>query len=312
MRPSRLLASVPLFCLMSLSAFAVERAAPLHMRAAPSGWFHVIKIDPQIYAISEPKYWQQNVSYLILGSRTGILFDTGPGIYSIRLQVEKITRLPLLVIPSHLHFDHVGRIQEFPTIGLIDLPQLRKQTHGSVFRETRDQYLLTKSYSFRVSRWLHDGEVLHLGGRQLTVISTPGHTPDSISLLEPARAQMFTGDLVNRVVTLYDVPGSDVHQAAKSLQRLLQLMPAGSIAHEAHSVKPLSWAELSELARGARGIADGRLKSKAMCLGGQPMRRFEVGPFAIVLPVNAAGTLRPLASATQTLDWKGSACNAAR
>ncbi len=311
----RLVALLALLALVEFAPQNVSAAEPAvgsEPKAAPRGWFHIIQIDPATYAISEPKYWQENVSYLILGSHQGVLFDTGPGLYSIRLEVKKLTSLPLLVIPSHLHFDHVGRIQEFSTVGLMDLPELRHQTQGDVLNETTDQYLLTSRHAFKVSRWLRDGEVLDLGGRQLTVINTPGHTPESIALLEPARHQMFTGDLVNRIVTLCDVPGSDIRQTAQSLHRLMKVMPVGSVAHEAHAEKPISWAELSELGRGARAIADGNLGSKAMCLGGQPMRRFDVGAFAFVLPASPSEPLRPLASATQTLDWLGATCPATK
>jgi hypothetical protein len=48
--------------------------------ATPADWFHIIRIDSTTFAISEPKYWQQNVSYLLVGKRQAILFDTGPGI----------------------------------------------------------------------------------------------------------------------------------------------------------------------------------------------------------------------------------------
>ncbi len=77
--------------------------------------------------MSEPKYWQQNVSYLLIGQDKALLFDSGPGVYSIRDVVKTLTTLPVLVIPSHLHFDHVGRIDEFPEIGLLDTPVLRAE-----------------------------------------------------------------------------------------------------------------------------------------------------------------------------------------
>src|SRR5260370_29667298 len=90
------------------------RADPASADAVtPAGWFHVYSLDERTYAISEPKYWQQNVSYLLLGTRQALLFDTGPGLYSIRRVVASLTSLPLLVIPSHLHFDHVGDVHEF-------------------------------------------------------------------------------------------------------------------------------------------------------------------------------------------------------
>ena len=109
-------------CIAPVSA---ADAAAADARAAPPGYFRVYPLDPQTYVISEPKYWQENVSYLLLGTRQALLFDTGPGIYSIRAVVQSITSLPVLVIPTHLHFDHVGDLQEFDDVRLLDTPALR-------------------------------------------------------------------------------------------------------------------------------------------------------------------------------------------
>jgi glyoxylase-like metal-dependent hydrolase (beta-lactamase superfamily II) len=311
---TRLILALAILCcgLGLRSASAVEPSIPGKPDAAPADWFHVYKIDPGTYAISEPKYWQQNVSYLILGSRSGVLFDTGPGLYSIQLVVKQLTSLPLLVIPSHLHFDHVGRIKEFSNIALVGLPELRHQVYNGVLDETPEQYMLTGPHAFKVSRWLRDGEVLDLGGRQLTVVNTPGHTPESTTLVDREHQIAFTGDLVNRIVTLCDVPGSDVRQTATSLERLIQTVPEGSVAYEAHAEKPITWGELLTLAHGSRQIADGRIPSTPMCLGGLPMQRFDVGAFVFVLPSSLGTRLHPLSSATETLDWVGEACGASR
>jgi NitT/TauT family transport system substrate-binding protein len=107
---------------------------------APAGWFHVFPIDERTYALSEPKYWQENVSYLLIGTQRALLFDTGPGIYSIRAAVQALTSLPVIVIPSHLHFDHVGDLEEFADVRLLDTPRLRAQVRGGYFVETPDEY----------------------------------------------------------------------------------------------------------------------------------------------------------------------------
>ena len=275
---------------------------------APAGYFHVFKLDRRTYAISEPKYWMENVSYLLLGTRQALLFDTGPGIYSIKAVVRSITTLPVLVIPSHLHLDHIGDLHEFNDVRLLDTPALRAQVHDGYFVEPPEQSLLRDSKPYRVNGWIADGQTIELGGREIRLLSTPGHTPDSVSLIDASHKRMFTGDIVNRMVTLVDVPGSDVNAMAASLRRLLELRPAGAPAYEAHSEQPIQPAELKMLAAGVAEIAAGHATSKPMCEGNVPMLRYDVGAFPFVLPTASGATLPPFGSMTETLDWLGPPC----
>jgi glyoxylase-like metal-dependent hydrolase (beta-lactamase superfamily II) len=45
-------------------------------------------------------------------------------------------------------------------------------------------------------RELHDGDVLDFGDRRLQVIATPGHSPGHVCFWDPARRQLFSGDLL--------------------------------------------------------------------------------------------------------------------
>jgi hydroxyacylglutathione hydrolase len=313
MKPQRFRALAVALALAAIVTSAQQaRADASKPETAPAGYFHVYPLDAQTYVISEPKYWQENVSYLLLGSHEALLFDTGPGIYSIRAVVRSLTKLPVLVIPSHLHFDHVGDVQEFDNVRLLDTPALRSQVHAGYFVEPPEQYLLRAAKRFRVSGWIADGQTIDLGGRLIQLLSTPGHTPDSVSLIDASHQRLFTGDIVNRIVTLCDVPGSDVHAMAASLHRLLELAPADSPAYEAHSELPIQPAELKMLAAGIAAIAAGQASSKPMCLAGIPMLRYDVGSFPIVLPSASGAPLTPLGSATETLDWLGGPCPAGK
>jgi glyoxylase-like metal-dependent hydrolase (beta-lactamase superfamily II) len=295
---------------LAAGAITGAQAAAPSRPPTPPDWFHIYRIDAHTYAISEPKYWQENVSYLLLGTRRALLFDTGPGIYSIRAQVLRLTGLPVIAIPSHLHFDHVGDLEEFADVRLLDKPELRAQVRDGYFVEPPRQYMLRTSFKYRVHGWIRDGRTIDLGGRTVLLVSTPGHTPDSVSVLDQGGMRLFTGDLVNRVVSLYAVPGSDAAAAAASLRHLLQIAPAGSLAYEAHAEAPLSWSELQQLAAGIADIAAGRLTtSTVVCLGPTPMRRYTVGPFPIMLPGPHGTVQDPLGSVTETLDFGGTACN---
>jgi glyoxylase-like metal-dependent hydrolase (beta-lactamase superfamily II) len=279
----------------------------------PKEWFHVIRLDSDTYALSEPKYWQANVSYLLLGTRRALLFDSGPGIYSIRDMVRGLTSLPVTVIPSHLHFDHVGRIAEFSDIAIIDLEALRRQVKDGILAEPPTQYLLQSGYRIPVSHWVKDREVIDLGGRQITVVSTPGHTPESVSLLDPSHRRLFTGDLVNREVSLFNVPGSDLHQTLRSLRELARLAQGRDLAYEAHSEKPLTRAELELLAGGVDDILHERIASQPICLYGVPALRYDVGAFPIVVPDASDQRLPPLPSVTTTIEpADASSCRSAK
>jgi glyoxylase-like metal-dependent hydrolase (beta-lactamase superfamily II) len=289
-------------------ALSLSPSAPAD-EAPPQGWFHVIALDRSTYAISEPEYWQANVSYLLLGSKSALLFDTGPGVHSIRPVVEALTRLPITVVPSHLHFDHIGRIQEFPRVELLGIDALRRETHGDMLTLTAAQCLLRDPCSFRVTRWLVDGESIDLGDRVVSILSTPGHTPDSVTLVDPDRHWMFTGDLLNRGGTLYDVPGSDLGAVAGSLARLRTFARKAYIAYEAHSERAIPSGELLKTSQGVLDAIASHAKGKPVCLDGVSARQLDVNGFIVVLPSDADERLRPLASSTVEIDWLDKPCS---
>lgn len=225
--------------------------------------------------------------------------------------MQKLTSLTVIAIPTHLHFDHVGNLEEFGNVWLPDTPALRAQVRDGWFVEPPAQYLVRSGIHYRVSDWFKDGQSLNLGDRTVTLLSIPGHTVDSIGVLDAGGMRLFSGDIVNRMVSLVDVPGSDVNAMAASLARLVRLAKPGAIACEAHAEAPLTWEELNQLAQGVAEIAAGHAKSTPMCLGGAPTRRYTIAVFPILLPATSDATLPPFGPVTETIDWEGGACDKA-
>ena len=171
-------------------------------------WFEVYKPARGVYAIYEPHQAEETISYLIVGNKRALLFDTGMGISDIKKVVEQLTTLPVVVLNSHTHNDHVGGNWEFETIYGMDTKFTRTNAKGS--REdaqaeiTPDQIcgelpkgFDPKTYStqpWTIAAFLKDDDWIDLGERNLEVIATPGHTPDAISLLDRANGLLFTGD----------------------------------------------------------------------------------------------------------------------
>src|SRR5258708_24952993 len=71
-------------------------------------WFEVYKIRPGVFAIYEAHQLEEVISYLIIGRDKALLFDTGMGISNIQAVVAGLTKLPVSVLNSHTHNDHVG------------------------------------------------------------------------------------------------------------------------------------------------------------------------------------------------------------
>ena len=148
-------------------------------------YFTIEFVDAQTIAIGEPRYWQQNYSYLILGSNRAILFDSGPGLRNIKPVVESLTDLPVTVASSHLHYDHVGNHNQFDRVALVDLPHLRERAQSGVFRPSSREHLgFMEGFdppALAVSEWWAPESQVDLGSRALSVIHAPGMRPSPSS-----------------------------------------------------------------------------------------------------------------------------------
>ena len=224
-------------------------------------YFVVQPIDASTFAIGEPRYYQGNYSYLILGTARAILFDAGTGTHDIVPVVRSLTALPVTVIPSHLHFDHVGAPGRFDQTALLDLPSLRGRVHDSRLTLGRYEFLgfidRLNAPTFRVDKWLTPDSVIDLGDRSLRIWSTPGHTPDSVSLYDAQRRQLFVGDFMYPGHLYAFIPGASRSAYLASTRRLLANIGPATLIFTAHMADPpapvsapvLEFADLKALER---------------------------------------------------------------
>ncbi|MEM1250583.1 MAG: MBL fold metallo-hydrolase, partial [Acidobacteriota bacterium] len=193
------------------------------------------------YAIGEPLYPQQNYSYLIEGSERAVLFDAGPGYRDIRAVAESLTDRPITFVPSHLHFDHVGNRVTFERVALVDLPHLRRRARDNRLQLMWAEHLGSSegvaAPTLEIDEWLPVGSDIDLGDRRLRVVYTPGHTDDSISLVDSSTDFVFTGDFLYPGPLYAFLPNSSLGEYLQGSEDLLAELHSSAALYGAHRDK---------------------------------------------------------------------------
>jgi glyoxylase-like metal-dependent hydrolase (beta-lactamase superfamily II) len=200
-------------------------------------WLREIHVDP--YAVGD--------IWLVRGSETDLVIDTGSGIVPLAPVIDAISDRPVLAVALNHFYDHAGGWWGFGDRAChpLDAAALRDPTEET---SLVSQYLTDKSltalprdgYStseYRMvgaapTRLVQDGERIDLGSRSLEVLHTPGRGPGGIALWEAETGSLFTSDM------LYDGPhgpawppeNSDLY--ARSLRRFRDL-PV-TVVHPGH------------------------------------------------------------------------------
>jgi glyoxylase-like metal-dependent hydrolase (beta-lactamase superfamily II) len=241
-------------------------------------WFKVYDVGQNTYAIEEPYNWEETISYLILGKDKALLFDTGMGLDTISLVVKELTKLPILVLNSHTHPDHIGGNNEFNNILAMDTRYTRTNAangyaHNDVkwevspasFCVARLPHKDTAHYyikPFKVSRFITSDYMIDLGGRKIKVIATPGHTPDAICLYDNQAGYLWCGDSFYEGPILLSSDGTDLKAYQKSINKMAQLAARLNCVLPAHNLPIAKPALLIEAAQRFNEIASGNKKGK--------------------------------------------------
>lgn len=258
-----------------------------------TGWFATRTLQEGVYLVSEPGHVN---SFLIEGSAAAALIDTGLGIGNIRQVADELASHDVFAVNTHYHYDHTGGNHWF-TKRLIheagasaierDLePGLYREYTQFIneladalprFRELDERFFrfLTADTTPRplppgfdpatwkyvpttATRTLREGDKVELGGRDLTVLHTPGHTPDSICLLDERHGVLFGGDTINTGPIYAQLPDSDVHSFAASTRRLAELADSVRVVYVAHFARYAADPQfLTEVANGFERLVDG-------------------------------------------------------
>jgi len=177
-----------------------------------------------------------------------------------------------VVLNSHTHDDHVGGNWQFTFVYGMDTDFTRTNAKGShedaQAEITSDQLCgdLPKGFNprtyatkpWKLSHFIHDGFKINLGGRTLEVISTPGHTPDAISLLDRENGLLFAGDTYYPAPIWLFRPETDLDAYVVSVKRLAALAPELKLVLGAHNIPVAEPSVLPGLVEAIQAVRSGQ------------------------------------------------------
>lgn len=209
------------------------------MKRFSQEWFTIEEIDHETYAISEYGHWEQTHSYLFIGKESAALIDTGTGIGNIRKEVDKLTNLPIIVITTHCHWDHIGSHAHFDTICIHANDRIWLEKGLPIPLEIVKANLLKKPFSVdsppdfsldkyqvfvgKATQIFNDGDEIELGNRKLKIIHTPGHSPGHICVYEEEKGYLVTGDILYEGTIYANYPSTDPVALGKSVRKLAKI-----------------------------------------------------------------------------------------
>ncbi len=233
------------------------------------GWFAVDEPSPDVFRIQEPLHDENVKSFLVVGSERAALIDTGMGVGDIRSVVDSLTSLPIVVINSHAHWDHIGGNELFDKIwiheaeaeGLVN--GVPNETLAPWFGPERLRGPLPDGVTAEAISYpptpatgtLEGGEEIDLGERSLEVIHCPGHSPGGIALWDEHNGVLLTTDVAYPCLLLvHDRENLPVY--LETFERLVALDPVPTAVFGSHCDSEMPVAMLAAQRDAIRAIID--------------------------------------------------------
>jgi hydroxyacylglutathione hydrolase len=184
--------------------------------------------NPDLYILRQSGCtdYEKPFVYLLFGKEKALVFDTGSRKGNIAPELTLVihrwllrnnrTSIPLIVVHSHGHGDHIAGDAELKAL---NDPAIPITYVAPTVEETKKFY--------GIANWPDDQGKVDLGDRMIDVLAIPGHETAGVALYDRQTGIFFTGDNVYPG-RLY-IQNLDVYQ--KSNERMVKFTEGKIIAH---------------------------------------------------------------------------------
>ncbi len=193
-------------------------------------------ITSGIFSLDGGDFEVDNNVWIIGDDNEAIVLDAAHDHRPIRDAIGE--RTLKAIFSTHGHNDHINAAAE-----------LADETGAPIYLHPEDTMLWEALYpDRRVDNSLADGQLITVGGNELTVLHTPGHSPGGCCLHSAAEGLVFSGDTLfnggpgatGRSFSSYDL-------ILDSIEHKLFTLPSETVVHTGHGDSTSIGAEAASL-----------------------------------------------------------------
>ena len=211
------------------------------------------QITPHLYLLNDNN---ESTGYLVIGEKKALIIDTMNGYVDVHAVAREFTDLPLMVVNTHGHPDHIYGNVYFDQVYMhpADMELADRFYEHPMYVEVMKQEGMKTPEALPIK----EGDVIDLGGLELEVYDVPGHTPGGICLLDRSDRILFSGDSIIEQCWMQLEESLPMEVFLKSLENLRKIREAYDMILCGHS-RDVEDASLYEaLTQAVREVCEGQ------------------------------------------------------
>ena len=188
---------------------------------------HTVVVGP--FAVNCYLLWDQQ-------SSEGVIIDPGAEADEIVEEIDEFNITPRAILLTHGHGDHIAAVADLKKI--FDVPLYIGRGEEALLADPSANISAFFDHPIIAPKPDHsveDEQLIVVGGIELLVLSTPGHTAAGVCYLEESGGRLFCGDtLFAGSIGRTDLSGGDYEQLIRSIQRKILTLPDSVVVFPGH------------------------------------------------------------------------------
>ena len=201
--------------------------------------------------------------FLFCGESKAALIDSGMTTVDAKNIAGRLTHLPLIIINTHADRDHIAGNPAFEECYM-------SADEEENYRENGGEGRIIP---------IKEGDVIDLGGRPLSIIDIPGHTPGSIAILDEKNRVLVSGDSVQDSNIFMFGKKRNMGKYIESLKHLQTFDGTYDEIYPMHGTFPKTPDLVPELITGAQEIIERKVSGNKVDIFGNEVTLYKF-PYA--------------------------------